>query len=310
MGMVGLSLSRNEFGLMILSAAREAGVKGAPVSKLGRKKGNAEVFDAALADLLAERKLLELPSQGKKTGSRYIAADALPPLATVADEIRHKLRTRSTSGVTESQLKRPALPEAAKVFDRALEALLEDGTAVRRRAGKSWKYYLREHAPPTPEEKFCGEVLGKMSTGEIWLEDALAGGGKSAKAIEKRNLLRSLVQAGRLDEVRVVGKAKKIFRAFCIPSFATAEAGPTWPEIEQASRELARSRYDGAVSFEDLAERLGTSTLYVKTAFLQQLKMDAPIQLIEGDPREARDPSTAALERDQVRYLRFRFLDR
>jgi len=302
------ALGATELEALILASARDAGLKGALPKKLGRNKKNEELFDRVVATLVEKRILLPLPGKAN-SGPKYILAEALPPPAVYQEQILERAQARESAGATLKQLKRPLLEEAQGRFDRAVEALVAAGNLVPRTPGKTTKYYARGWEPPTAAQKFAAEVFEKMSPGEVWLEEALAGGGKSAKAGEKRRVLTELAAAGKLVRVKIIGKAKKQIVGFSLPVSGDTAIRPEWLEIEQVARELAARRFDGTISFEELAERLGTSVLYLKTAILQQLAMMAPIRLVVGDPREVQDPASSGIEQDGVRYLRFRFQD-
>jgi len=214
-------------------------------------------------------------------------------------------------GATLSGLGCPKSSGAARQeFDSALAELVRVGKAVRIEKSGKLKFYARGSEPPSPEEMFRRTVLEKVAGRGAWLEDVLTG--KGEKAVEKRRLLDELVRAGRLARIEVVTSSKARKSAYLAPGVLPASsipALPEWPEIEAAAHEIAATRFDHTVSFEALAERLGVTTLVVKTAVDDRMRRRGGLQLIRGEPREVRDPDSAGFHSGGDVYFRFRFLD-
>jgi len=208
---------------------------------------------------------------------------------------------------------------APETFERALEHMERSGELVAVAGKSSTVYFGREFAPPpkpTARELAAQQMDKLIESGEAWTEMVLTGTGKGKPAQNKRAVLEEWVREGRLIRFEIaLGKDKKAAayrlpdrRAVSSPA-EDAEGSPDWPEMERMARELARRSVDGTASFEEVAEALHTTPLAVKTAVMQQIAIEGPVQLVRGEARDVRHPATAGLEFRGTVYYRFGFID-
>ncbi|MEQ1842243.1 MAG: hypothetical protein ABL994_17700, partial [Verrucomicrobiales bacterium] len=198
-------------------------------------------------------------------------------------------------------------------FQAALNELQRSGELVAVPRGRSTVYYSCKHAPD-PEADCRKEIESRLSNGTAWVESALVGAGEGAAL--KRRILEKSVREGRIIQFLVQTSARAQATAYRLAEVPSGRQGeiksariPTWSEIEREARVMSSVSLDGTASFETLAEKLGTTPLVVKTAVMQEVEREGPVQLVQGEAREFRHPATAGLNYHGVVYFRFRFID-
>lgn len=295
----------------ILSQCRDAGRNG-----IKRPSLRSVPFREALQSLLNSGELVERIS-GK--ARLLFLRTALPTFDDLVTGLREDAVIYGREGLKSKHL--AAYGWASQEdLQRALSQLEREGELVAVRHKRSVIYYRPEFAPPlkpTPRELALKALEELTARGEAWVETALVGVGKGQLALEKRALLEEWTRRGKLVQFTIVLGNGTTAVAYRLPDRRTvpqmpmdeiAEV-PDWPEIERAARELARRSVDGTVSFEEVAEFLRTTPLVVKTAVMQQIELEGPVQLVRGESRDVRHPATAGLEFRGARYYRFGFID-
>jgi hypothetical protein len=305
------SKSADECRGEILSKCREAGLKG-----LKRPAGKSVALLEAIQSLVDSGDVVERAS-GK---SRFLfLRAALPTVDDLVARLREDAANYGSEGMKSKDLAtyRLASPDH---LERALGQLEREGDLVAVPMKSSVTYYRPGFAPPRKPSarEIAGQELAALTaSGAAWVESVLAGSGKSKAAMEKRALLDEWVRQGKLVRFDIVlGKGKSAV-AYRLPERGSvpqapvdeAAAVPEWPAMERAARERARRSVDGTVSFEEVADALGTTPLVVKTAVMQQIALEGPVQLVQGEARDVRHPSTAGLEFRGATYYRFGFID-
>lgn len=309
--------SADEWRGEILSQCREAGLKG-----IKRPGGKSAALLEALQSLVNSGEVVERASGKKRL---LFLRTALPTVDDLVTRLREDAALYGGEGMKSKDLAayRLASPDH---LERALGQLERDGELVAVPLKTSITYYRPGFAPapkpkappkPTPRE-LAVKALGELTAqGEAWAEAVLVGSGKSKAALEKRALLDEWVRHGKLVRFEIVlGKGKTVV-AYRLPDQAAAPqvpadeaaAVPDWPVIERTARERARRSVDGTVSFEEVADALRTTPLVVKTAVMQQIALEGPVQLVRGEARDVRHPATAGLEFRGTTFYRFGFID-
>jgi hypothetical protein len=303
-------MARDSAGLerQLQEKIRAAGAAGVPESKLGAKKlRESREWCEALSRLM-DSGIVQIFQKGRARG--YVHRDHIPTVDSLSAALRAEAGACRAGGIPSPKLS-SWKKQSPELLSQALALLVDSGDLVEVRKGKRSIYYGKGHAPD-PAAPFREDLEKKMSSGHAWLEKALLG--TAAQAPMRRGVLERWVSEGKLIRIAVHTSAVAAVPAY----LAGAAGGPCadkpphesdWADIETVARRQAARSVDRSVAFEEMAEALGSAPAFVQTAVVQQLRNGARIQLVEGEAREFRHPSTAALEWNGTRYFRFRFVD-